>query len=140
MNAKDQSVVDRFIELRAQGWTFARLEAELGVSKPTLIAWGRQHHHRIHNLRAVENEAVAEQCKVSHQACMQDLGEDLRRLRAEIARRDLSDIPTARLFVLVARLRTEASRVNGPLRLSESTGSIPPEESQYLDPTVNWEV
>lgn len=140
MNTKEPELAERFIELRAQGWTFARLAVELNVSKPTLIAWSRKHHHRIRNLRALENETLAEQCQVSRQRCVEDLGEATRRLREEIARRDLSDVPTARLFVLAARLRMEASHFNGPLRLSESTDAIPPEENQYLDPTIDWEV
>ena len=37
-------------------------------------------------------------------------------------------------------MRTETNRIDGPSRLSESTGSIPAEENQYLDPTVDWEV
>jgi hypothetical protein len=41
---------------------------------------------------------------------------------------------------LAARLRKEAGHFNGPVRLSESTDVIPPEETQYLEPTVDWEV
>jgi orotate phosphoribosyltransferase-like protein len=44
MNAKDPQVIERFIGLRAQGWSFARIAAELDVSKPTLIHWSRLHH------------------------------------------------------------------------------------------------
>jgi orotate phosphoribosyltransferase-like protein len=33
----EPQTVQRFIELRAQGWTYARLMTELNVSKPTLI-------------------------------------------------------------------------------------------------------
>jgi hypothetical protein len=33
----DEKIIQRFIELRSQGWPFARLSAELTVSKPTLI-------------------------------------------------------------------------------------------------------
>ncbi len=33
----DDKTVQRFIELRSQGWPFARISSELNVSKPTLI-------------------------------------------------------------------------------------------------------
>ncbi len=39
---KDQETIQKFIELRSQGWTYARLMAELNVSKPTLINWSRK--------------------------------------------------------------------------------------------------
>ena len=40
----DEKTVQRFIELRASGWTYARLMTELNTSKPTLIAWSRKYH------------------------------------------------------------------------------------------------
>jgi transposase-like protein len=47
MNSKDNETIDRFIQLRAQGGTFARIAAKLNVSTRTLIHWSRQHQHRI---------------------------------------------------------------------------------------------
>ena len=40
----DEKTVQRFIELRASGWTCARLITELSASKPILIAWSRKCH------------------------------------------------------------------------------------------------
>jgi orotate phosphoribosyltransferase-like protein len=34
---KDEETIARFIHLRAQGWSFARIATELNVSKPTLV-------------------------------------------------------------------------------------------------------
>src|SRR5215813_756082 len=119
MNTKDPELVDRFVELRAQGWTLARISTELNVTKPTLITWSRKHRYLIQNLRALETEVISEHSKLSRLNCLQLLGEDLRRLREELARRDLADIPTARRLVLSAQLRAEANRINGPLQLAE---------------------
>ena len=33
----DIEIRNRFIQLRSQGWSFARIVVELNVSKPTLI-------------------------------------------------------------------------------------------------------
>jgi len=57
---KDEETIARFIHLRAQGLSFARIATELNVSKPTLINWGRQFQFEIQNLRSVETEALAE--------------------------------------------------------------------------------
>ena len=140
MNVKEPELSDRFIELRGQGLTFDRISAEIGVHRHTLINWSRKYQHRLRNVRALETEALADQCKVSRRQCVQILGEDLRLIREEVARRNLSDISTARLLTLSALLRAEANRLNGPLHLSESTDAIPPEENQYLQPTIDWEV
>jgi hypothetical protein len=123
MNTKDPALIDRFVELRAQGLSFARISAELNVSKPTLINWSRLHQHRIRNLQALEIEAAAESCKLSRRHCLESLADDERRLREELARRDLKDIPTARLLALLAAVRKEASAINGPVRLAEPVAS-----------------
>ena len=140
MNAKAPEIIDRFIELRAQAWSLARIAAELNVSKPTLIRWSRKHHLRIANLRAIETEALSEQCRLSRRACLENLSEDARRIREELARRNLADIPTARLVTLSALLRAEALRLNSPLRLSEQVSTVGPDEEQFADPTISWEV
>jgi len=46
----DEKTIQRFIDLRVQGWVFTRIAAELKVPKTTLIAWSRQHQHTIANL------------------------------------------------------------------------------------------
>jgi len=57
---KEQETIARFIPLRAQGWTFDRMTAELKVSPPTLIHWSRQHQFDLQNLRTVATGARAE--------------------------------------------------------------------------------
>ncbi len=64
---KDEETIARFIHLRADGRSFARIATELNVSKPTLIDWGRQFQFEIQNLRSVETEAPCDgrqQCPV----------------------------------------------------------------------------
>jgi hypothetical protein len=135
---KEPTVIDRFVELRAQGWSFSRIAAALNVHKNTLLAWSRKHRHLIQNMRALETESLSEKCKLSRQTCLEALAEDSRRIREELLRRDLKDIPTARLVTLAASLRAEANRLNGPLQLCESIPlSAPSEESSQF--TTRWE-
>jgi len=140
MNAKDQEIIDRFIELRAQGWTLVHISAELNVTKQTLIAWSRRHRHRLSNPRALQTRLICGQYKPSQRACLESLAEDLRRPREELARRDLADIPAARLVLLVNRLRDEASRVAGPLHLAAPVTELEAEQDQFTDPVVTWDL
>ena len=135
---KDQETIARFIQLRAQGWTYDRISTELKVSKPTLIQWSRQHQFTIQNLRAVETEALAEKCFAGRQQRWEKLGHDLRRVETELAKRDLADISTARLLGLAARLRAEAAREVGDLCFSAATRHIPSEE--YFEDVLDWQV
>ena len=59
---KDDDTIARFIPLRAQGWTFDRIAAELKVSPPTLIQRSRQHPFHLRKLRAVATGARADKC------------------------------------------------------------------------------
>ena len=136
MIVKDQETILQFIHLRAQGWTFARIATELKVSKPTLIGWSRQHQFEIQNLRAIETEALAEKCLASRQQRWEQLGRDLRRVHEELAKRDLSDIPTARLLTQAARLRAEASHEAGDIRFTTAVRNIPNEE--YFEEVLDW--
>jgi hypothetical protein len=137
MNEKDPEIIDRFIQLRAQGWPMLRISTELKVSRPTLIAWSRKHRFRIQNQRALETELISDRCKLSRQICLETLGEDLRRLREELARRDLADIPTARLLDLSVSLRAEANQLNGPLHLAEPI-SAEAQPDEITDPVTYW--
>ena len=70
-----EETVQRFIELRASDWTYARLMTELNVSKPTLIAWSRKHQFLIQNLKTIELESLADQWLASVQERVKAWGE-----------------------------------------------------------------
>ena len=135
---KDQETVQQFIHLRSQGWTFDRIAAELKVSKPTLIEWGRRHQFEIQNLRAIETEALAEKCLASRQKRWEQLGGQFKRLEDELAKRSLDTIPTGQLLSLASKLRAEVGREAGPVRFSTAVRNIPNEE--YFEEVLDWQV
>ena len=47
---KDTETKNRFIELRAQGWSYSRIAAELKTCKQTLINWSRDFSIEIDNM------------------------------------------------------------------------------------------
>jgi len=134
----DQEVIARFIFLRSQGWSFNRIQVELGVSKPTLIKWGRQHQFEIANLRATETEALAERVFRQRHERWEVLARQLKRLEEEIEKRDLEEIPASRLHAIAAALRGEINREMGHVRFSETTRHIPNEE--FVIARQEWEV
>ena len=60
-HVKDAETQQKFILLRAQGATFARIAQELGVARGTLVNWSRKFQFDINNLRAMELEHLQEQ-------------------------------------------------------------------------------
>ena len=44
--------INQFLNLRAQGWTFARIADHLRVSKPTLLNWSNKHQYELEAMKA----------------------------------------------------------------------------------------
>lgn len=100
---KDTDVHNQFIELRAKGWSYARIAEELNVSKQTLIEWGRQHKIDIANMQEVELDALRERHRLSHIHRLNTFGDQLGAITDELSKRDLSDVPTDKLLSLALR-------------------------------------
>jgi len=83
----EDKTVQRFIDLRVQGWPFARIAAELNVSKPTLIGWSRKHQHTIANLVAIEREERLNQLIQTTEERLSRLGAELKAAESELAKR-----------------------------------------------------
>lgn len=133
---KDQETQQRFIQLRAQGWTFQRIGSELNVSKGTLINWSRKFQFEIQNHRAIELEALRDQLIASREERARQLGQRLGQVTAELATRDLSSVSTGRLFELEASLRRQILHETGELRFTVPLKEIPDDE--YHEHVQDW--
>jgi orotate phosphoribosyltransferase-like protein len=120
--------VRRFIELRAQGWTYERLTTELNVTKPTLIAWSRKNQFEIQNVKVIEMESLASKWLASTSERVGVLGEQLRRVESALATRDLTALTTPQLMTAARNLRRQIEQVTGPLRFTVPVNEIPSEE------------
>ncbi|HET9098695.1 MAG TPA: helix-turn-helix domain-containing protein [Candidatus Saccharimonadales bacterium] len=105
----------KFIEMRAENVSFAKIAKELKVSKSTLITWAKAHELDIQNLRAIAYEALNDQYKVGKQHQLEMWSEQLEAVRAELKKRGLGDIPTPKLLELLdtlsEKLKNEAYKV-----------------------------
>ena len=132
----ETQTVDRFIELRSQGWTYQRLMAELKVSKPTLIQWSRKHQFQIQNLRAIELETLADRWLASTADRVNALGEKLRQVETELSGRDVKELSTSQLHSLASHLRRQIEQATGCVRFTTPAAEIPRDE--YHDQVQDW--
>jgi hypothetical protein len=132
----DEKTVQRFVELRSQGWPFARIATELQVSKPTLINWSRKHQFHIQNLRAIELEALAEQWLSSVSDRLNRLGQQLQKVETELASRDIKELSTPQLYSLARNLRRQMEQAAGTVQFTSPTSEIPHDE--YHDQVQDW--
>jgi transcriptional regulator with XRE-family HTH domain len=105
---KDTKTKERFMELRGQGLPLAKIAAEIGVSKTTLINWDRDLKEEIDNLKAVELEALYDKFYLSTRKQVEFFGDILSRIQRELETRELSDVPTEKLFAMYAHFYREA--------------------------------
>ena len=134
---KDQETQQKFVDLRTQGRSFARIAEELQVSKRTLIEWSRKFQFEIQNQRAIELEALRERYVAGREEEVRQLGERLREVEAELATRQVAELSTPRLFSLAGSLRRELQNATGgELRFSTPVQSIPGDE--YHDEAQDW--
>ena len=86
---------NEFVKLRAQGWSFARISFHLHVSKPTLLAWNRQHLSQLQSPGALELKAIQE--ILLPEAELLRCITQIRVIEQELASRTLQKVPTDQL-------------------------------------------
>ena len=94
---------EKFIELRAKGYSFDKIAKELGKAKQTLIDWSKELQEEIANLKALELEALYEKYYLLKETRLQTFGEMLNKIKKEVERRDLKDVSTDKLLDLLLK-------------------------------------
>lgn len=109
----------QFIELRAKGYSFAKIAEKINVSKPTLIQWSQEDatFRNINNLRALQMDELQEKYAISKQHRIEVFSELLERVKAELINRDFSQLSTERLISLNIRLLDAVRRDETKLQL-----------------------
>ena len=98
---------ERFIELRAKGYSFDKIAKELGKAKQTLIDWSKDLQDEIANRKALELEALYEKYYLLKESRLETFGGMLTKIKDEVERRDLSDVPTDKLLDLFLKYNSQ---------------------------------
>ena len=118
----------QFIELRAKGWSLARIAAHPNVCKRTLVDWNCQSHTEICALHAVELEALQEKILATHEQELTRLTQHLKRMEEEMVNRGLQAVETKDLYRLSSLVRAEIRKVRLEPDLGQAslvTGTAP---------------
>ncbi len=100
-------IKEKFIELRAKGWSFDKIAKELGKAKQTLIDWSKELQDEIANRKALELEALYESYYLLKENRLQTFGVMLTKIKTEVESRDLSDVPTDKLLELLLKYNSQ---------------------------------
>lgn len=135
---KDQAVREKFVELRARGWSYYKISKDLEVSRQCLIGWSRDLTLEIRNRRAIEHEALLEQYALTHEARIQYLGELLKKVREELAGRSLDKVSTERLLDLSLRIGQEWHGASSELTLEVEEDPIVSMNKSLTTTLTRW--
>lgn len=132
--AKDKETERKIIELRARGKSYASIAKETKVAKQTAVDVCKKYKEEVAALQALEMDELHETQKVTYQERITALSSLMRRMREEIDRRDLTQVPTEKLIDLylkqAAALKEEIIEPN--FRSSEEQEKDR-QEREYLD-------
>jgi hypothetical protein len=101
---------ERFIRLRAQGVPYSEIEKELGITKKTLIEWGRELLEDIKEEQAAEIEHIRSVYWAEKRERIDFLMERQKRLHEEEQKRDLSEIEMAKIMALESQTSKELKK------------------------------
>lgn len=133
-NKGKNSQRETFIELRAEGHSYDSIAHTLGVSRQTLQNWSKDLRVEIENAKAFRLDAVKAKYKMLQVHRVEEFSLVLRKIRQELSRRDLSEVPTDRLLELFLKFNKESRVEDISLEITERAS---PYEDSLLDED-NW--
>jgi hypothetical protein len=133
---KDNAVREQFVELRAQGKSFASIAAELNVAKGTLVAWSKDMKDDLSNMRQIQLEAMREKYRLGTERRMELFSEQLEAVEGELSTRQLNTVPTDRLFDMMLKLTHELADMEAPLTFKQKPVELVVDD---IVPLVTWE-
>jgi len=133
---KDQETKQRFVNLRARGFSFAKIAMVLNTSKQTLISWSKEMALEISNSKAIELEALAEKYFLLKEKRIELFGERLKAIKEELDKRDLKEIPTEKLLDLFFKCQRTLEREAVETVFQEKTSTLGFDD--FLEKVNTW--
>ena len=128
---------ERFVELRALGFSYADIAEKLSVSKPTLLNWSRELSIDIQNARNLRMDELFQRFKISKEKRIEAFGKLLDAVLAEIEKRDLTQVRTEALFTLALKIAADLRSDYEPPMVSRKKSHWEDELSNFE--TESWE-
>lgn len=103
----------KFIDLRSRGASYQDIASILHCSKSTLVAWNREMAGDIAERRAMVKNDILYDYQVARDNRLRYFSEVYRKLKNEIERRSLRDIPTEKLYAMLEKCSKHIDELSG---------------------------
>jgi orotate phosphoribosyltransferase-like protein len=104
---KDINLKEKFIQLRAKGFSFDKIANEISTSKPTLLKWSEEFEDEVANLAYLETESLIEQYQLAKLRKIEAFSLVLYKALEEFKRRDFSEVATKDLLPIISSLESK---------------------------------
>ena len=114
----------RFIELRARGASFQDIADILDCGKSTLVDWIKEMADEIAERKAMTKNDILYDYQVARDNRLRYFAELYRKLKNEIERRGLRDVPTDKLYAMFEKCSKHIDELSGEKREDRKDASI----------------
>ena len=130
----DRDTENKIIELRARGKSYSTIASELKIGKQTALDVCKKYKEQIATLQALELEQLYEEQRITSQERITAIASLMQRVREEIDRRDLTQVPTEKLIDLyLKQASTLKEEIIEPNFQSSEEQARDRQEREYLD-------
>jgi len=105
--------INQFLNLRLQGWSFARIADQLHVSKPTLLDWNRKFHSKLDSMKAHQQQPAQETAQASDEEKLENLRLFYTALRQELISRTLESLSTEEIEAFATDIERQIDKLAG---------------------------
>lgn len=95
---KPQEIKERFIELRAEGYSYDKIKKELGISKDTCHKWEQTFKEQIEALKGEALNNLYKSYSMTKEARIRKLGDTLEDIDKALDNVDLSEVTPSKLL------------------------------------------
>jgi hypothetical protein len=126
--------INQFLNLRVQGWSFARIADHLRVSKPTLLDWNRKYQLRLASMKVKQEHSVQQTVQVAEQSELQDLAMFYNALRRELVSRTLKEFSSDEIQALACDINQQIDNLTRQEPVLSSVALLPKGGPAQSDP------
>ncbi|KQC14360.1 MAG: hypothetical protein APR63_14490 [Desulfuromonas sp. SDB] len=112
---KDINTKEKFIELRAKGYSYPRISELIGVSERLLVEWNKEFKEDISRKHLQELEILRDKYQLYSGYRIQTFGNLLLALRKELEQRDFTTVKTEKLIDLEMKLYNDLEKELSPI-------------------------
>jgi hypothetical protein len=98
-----KEIRDEFIELRASSVSLKKISKKLKIDYNTAVNWNREYHDNIKSMKSLKMEELIEKYRMTKEMRIELFGKKLLAIKKELAKRDLSEISTPKLFDMLIK-------------------------------------